>query len=102
MHSSALQARQSLGSAQLFQLFEETKENQFATVFKNDGTALELYIRFYFGAFFKEALRMAYFELKVMIVGIGAESDFFDDCFGRLGLDLFLFFLYVFFTLLLY
>lgn len=38
---------------------------------------------------------MAYLEFEVVVIGIRAEADFFDDCFGGFGFEFFFLFLFL-------
>ena len=83
VHALTFHAGQLLRRAVFFQFFQKTQQKQLAPVFEHDGTAPELYVRFYFVAFAEKIFGVAYFELKVMLARFRAKADFFQLNFYR-------------------
>ena len=92
-HALAFEPGHGLGFAIVHQGLCELEELGFALLFVDDGTSAEEDIDLHLIAFFKETLGVVELELKVVVVGLRAETDFFDDHFGGVGFALFVFLL---------
>ena len=78
-HSLAFEHRHVLGTAELFELYGETEELLLSLVLEHDRASAEEDCGFHFGAFLEEFPGVLQFELEVVLVGIGAETDFLED-----------------------
>jgi len=87
-HPLALQYRHILGTAEFFQFHSEPEELLLALILEHNGASAEEYRRLDLGSFLKELLSMLEFELEVVLVGVGPETDFLYDHLGSVGLHL--------------
>ena len=92
-HPLAFEPGLRLYLAVLFKSLGEPVEQLKAAILKHNGPPNELDVRLYFGAFFQKVNSVLELKVKVVIVGIRAEANFFDNDLRRVGLDLFLLFL---------
>lgn len=81
-HSFPFLFWRAFGSAYLFQFFDKPVEQVETPVFENDGSANEMHVSFDLGTFLQEVFGVPGFEFKIVVVRIGAESDFFQNCLG--------------------
>ena len=92
-HSFALEVRYIIGFAVFGEVSSEACEKEFTLFFEDDGSSAEEDIGFHFVALFEELDGMLEFEVVIMIVGLGTETDLFDFLLFLVRLRLFLFFL---------
>ena len=88
VHTLALQRRHVLGASELLKLHSETQELLLALVLEHDGTAAEEDGGLHLGTLLQELLRMLELELEVVLVGIGAETDFLENDLCGIALHL--------------
>lgn len=79
----------------LGQPFGEFQQQQLTPILKLNGPSLELNIGLYLIAFLQEFNRMFGLEIKIVVIGVGCESDLFHLGGLALGLHLLLFFLLI-------
>ena len=94
-HARPLQLRHHLHLAKLLQLLREPEQHDLALVLIDDGTTSEQHLDPHLVAILKEPLGMIELELKVMVVGLGTETDFLDDGLAGIRLDFLLLLLLV-------
>ena len=87
-HSLAFQHREVFGATEFFQLYGETQQLLFSLLGELDGAATEEDGGFHLGSFLKELLGMLEFELEIVFIGVGTETDFLDHNLGSIGFHL--------------
>ena len=92
-HPFALEVWHIIRLAVFLQISSESCEEEFTLLLEDDGTSAEEDIGFHFVALFEELDGMLEFEVVIMIVGLGTETDLFDFLLFLVRLRLFLFFL---------
>ena len=91
-HTFAIHAGQLLSGSVLFQFFQEAKQQEFPAVFKYDGAAPELDIRFYLVAVGQEIFGVSHLEFKIVVARLRTKTDLFEFHLGGVRLHLLLFF----------
>jgi hypothetical protein len=72
---------ESLHFAEVGYILRQTKEKQFALFFVDDRASSEEHKGFQLSAFFQKLACMFEFEFVIVVVRLGAKSDFLDDNF---------------------
>lgn len=85
-HPLPFEHRHVLGTAELLEFHGEAKQLLLSLLGKHDGTAAEEDGSLHLGPFLQEFLGMFELELEIMLVRVGAETDFLDDDFRSVGL----------------
>jgi len=92
-HPLALEVRYIIGFAVFSEVVGKACEKEFTLFLEDDGTSAEEDIGFHFVALFEELDGMLEFEVVIMIVGLGAETDLLHLLLLLVSFRLFLFFL---------
>ena len=81
-HSLAFKQRHLLYLAVLFEVVGKTQQQHLALLFEKNRAAFEEHICLHFSAFLKEAYSVLEFEVVVVVVGLGSESDLLHNPLG--------------------
>ena len=87
-HPLSFETRHLLYFRQIFEIGRKAQQKDLSLIFEHDLTAPEKDISFYFGSLFQKVLGMLQFEIVVMIIGIGSETDLLNHHFRDFCLDL--------------
>ena len=87
-HLLALKHGQLLGLAVFLKLVGEFEEENLSLHFKDDLASLEEYIGFHLATFLQEFNGVVLFEIEIVLVGMGPETDVLNNNFRGLGFDL--------------
>ncbi len=90
-HSLAFQFGWCFWRTYFFQVLDEPFQNLQTSVLEHNCPADKVNVCFDFCTFFEEIFGMPGFELKIVVVRVGAEADFFQNGFNRLGFHFFFF-----------
>ena len=90
-HALAFEQGHRFYFAVFFEVVCEAKQQYFALFLEQNGTAFKEYVCLYFGTFLQKAYGVLKLEVVVVVVGLGAETNFFYNNLRCLGLDFFLF-----------
>ena len=87
-HALAFELGQLLYFGQILEGLGKLEQQDFAPLLEDNATAYEMHIALDFRAFAQKLLGVLHFESEVVLVGVGAETDFLKDNLSLLGLEL--------------
>jgi len=94
-HPLAFQFGQAFDFPHIYELLGKSEKQQFTPFFIDNGPTPKMNVGPHFGSLLKEVLGVFELKLKIMIIGIGPKTNFFDQILGGMGFDFLLFFLFL-------
>ena len=79
MHPTTFHLGEVLSGAELIELLHEAEKQELATFFKHNASTTEMHVCLDFMPVLEKLDRVTQFEIKIMIIGVGAKANLFDN-----------------------